>query len=67
MEEKNTKPKKGDEIVITPNKAAFEGSCVGRTEDGFTIFISGCVPGDTVKAVLKKVKKVMQKQKLLKL
>ena len=57
MEEKNTKPKKGDEIVITPNKAAFEGSCVGRTEDGFTIFISGCVPGDTVKAVLKKVKK----------
>ena len=45
MEEKNTKPKKGDEIVITPNKAAFEGSCVGRTEDGFTIFISGCVPG----------------------
>lgn len=53
MEEK-IQNQKGDEIVITPNKAAFEGSCVGRTEDGFTIFISGCVPGDTVKAVLKK-------------
>lgn len=65
MEGINTKPKKGEIITITPDKAAFEGACVGRTESGFAMFISGCVPGDTVKARVGKVRKSYAEAKTL--
>ena len=41
--------KKGEELLLTPDRAAFNGSCVARV-DGMAVFVSGCVPGDRVRA-----------------
>ncbi len=41
--------KKGEELILTPDRAAFNGSCVARV-DGMAVFVTGCVPGDTVRA-----------------
>src|SRR4051812_18726962 len=43
--------KKGEEITLLAESAAFEGGCVGR-HNGMAVFVSGCVPGDTVRAVV---------------
>ncbi|MFH0989585.1 MAG: 23S rRNA (uracil(1939)-C(5))-methyltransferase RlmD [bacterium] len=48
--------RRGDEIDLVLDQAAFEGKCVGRTE-GFVIFVEGAVPGDVVRVKLLKVKK----------
>ncbi len=48
--------KKGQEVVLTADAAAFEGGCVARHE-GMVVFVSGCVPGDTVRARVFKKKK----------
>ena len=48
--------RKGDEIVITADAAAFKNGCVGRHE-GMAVFLSGCVPGDQVRAVVSKKRK----------
>lgn len=48
--------RKGDEIVLTADTAAFNGVCVGRHE-GMAIFLSGCIPGDNVRATVRKKKK----------
>lgn len=39
--------RKGDEIELRAESAAFEGGCVARYE-GMAVFIEGCVPGDRV-------------------
>lgn len=48
--------RKGEQIVIAAESAAFNGVCVGRHE-GMAIFLSGCVPGDEVRAMITKKKK----------
>ncbi len=49
--------KKGQEYLLHAESAAFNGSCVARY-NGMAVFITGCVPGDTVRAlVIKKRKK----------
>jgi 23S rRNA (uracil1939-C5)-methyltransferase len=48
--------KRGDEIVVKVEDAAFEGKTIARRE-GFVIFVDGAVPGDTVRARCLKVKK----------
>jgi 23S rRNA (uracil1939-C5)-methyltransferase len=48
--------KKGKEYTLTAEAAAFEGGCVARYE-GMAVFVSGCVPGDTVRALVTKTKK----------
>jgi 23S rRNA (uracil1939-C5)-methyltransferase len=48
--------KRGDEIILTVDDAAFEGRTIGRHE-GFVVFVDGAVPGDSVKVRLLKVKK----------
>jgi 23S rRNA (uracil1939-C5)-methyltransferase len=48
--------KRGDEIVLKVDDAAFEGRTIGRHE-GFVVFVDGAVPGDSVKVRLLKVKK----------
>ena len=48
--------RKGEQIVIAAESAAFNGVCVGRHE-GMAIFLSGCVPGDQVRAMITKKKK----------
>jgi 23S rRNA (uracil1939-C5)-methyltransferase len=48
--------KKGEEVVLHAESAAFEGGCVARHE-GMAVFVSGCVPGDTVRARIHKKRK----------
>ncbi|MEX0736231.1 MAG: TRAM domain-containing protein, partial [Bacteroidota bacterium] len=48
--------KRGDEIQLTIDDAAYEGKTVGR-KGGFVVFVEGAVPGDVVRARLFKVKK----------
>ena len=51
--------KRGDEIELTIDDAAFEGKSVGRIE-GFVVFVDGAVPGDVVRApVLKRRVKIV--------
>ena len=48
--------KRGDELQLIIEDAAYEGKTVGRVE-GFVVFVEGAVPGDVIKARLFKVKK----------
>lgn len=48
--------RKGDELVVTPDRAAFNGRAVARIE-GMVLFIAGCVPGDTVRVRVTKKRK----------
>jgi len=48
--------KKGAEVVLHAESAAFEGGCVAR-HDGMAVFVTGCVPGDTVLARINKKRK----------
>lgn len=41
--------RRGDEIEIRAESAAFEGGCIGR-HDGMAVFLEACVPGDLVRA-----------------
>jgi 23S rRNA (uracil1939-C5)-methyltransferase len=50
------RPKKGQELILTADAAAFEGGCVAR-HNGMAVFVSGCVPGDEVRAQVTKTRK----------
>ena len=50
------RPRRGDELTLTVDSLAFGGAGVARL-DGFVVFVSGAVPGDTVKAVVGKSKR----------
>jgi 23S rRNA (uracil1939-C5)-methyltransferase len=50
------RPKKGQELTLTADAAAFEGGCVAR-HNGMAVFVSGCVPGDEVRAMVTKTRK----------
>ena len=65
MEQKEQQtPKRGDEVVLTVEDAAFEGRTVGRSE-GYVIFVDGAVPGDTVKVRILKAKKNFAEAKVV--
>jgi 23S rRNA (uracil1939-C5)-methyltransferase len=51
-----SKIKRGDELVVLVEDAAFEGKTIARL-DGFVIFVDGAVPGDTVKIRILRTKK----------
>jgi len=48
--------KRGDEVVLQVDDAAFEGMTIARHE-GFVVFVDGAVPGDTVRVRILKSKK----------
>jgi 23S rRNA (uracil1939-C5)-methyltransferase len=48
--------KRGEELVLTLDGFAFEGKSVARLE-GLVVFVTGAVPGDTVRVRLTKIKK----------
>jgi 23S rRNA (uracil1939-C5)-methyltransferase len=48
--------KRGDEVVLRVDDAAFEGRTIARYE-GFVVFVEGAVPGDTVRVRILKSKK----------
>src|SRR3972149_2695601 len=56
--------KRGDEIQLTIDAAAYEGKTVGR-KGGFVVFVEGAVPGDVVRARLFKVKKNFAEAKVV--
>jgi 23S rRNA (uracil1939-C5)-methyltransferase len=47
---------KGNEYILHADAAAFEGGCVARY-NGMAVFLSGCVPGDEVRALVTKTRK----------
>jgi 23S rRNA (uracil1939-C5)-methyltransferase len=48
--------KPGEELELTVENFASEGKCIAR-HDGFVIFLSDAVPGDTVRVRIDKVKR----------
>jgi 23S rRNA (uracil1939-C5)-methyltransferase len=53
---KQNQLKRGDEVVLQVDAAAFEGKTIARHE-GFVVFVDGAVPGDTVRVRILKSKK----------
>ncbi len=58
--------KRGDELVVLVEDAAFEGKTVARSE-GFVIFVDGAVPGDKVRVRILKAKKNYAEAKVVSL
>ena len=56
--------KRGDEIELAMDDAAFEGKSVGRL-DGFVVFVDGAVPGDVVRAQILQKKKSFAEAKIV--
>ncbi len=48
--------KRGSMLELVAESAAFEGGCVARY-GGMAVFVSGCVPGDTVMAQVMRTKR----------
>ena len=48
--------KRGDELTVTLEGFAVEGKSIARVE-GLVVFVTGAVPGDTLRVRLTKVKK----------
>ncbi len=48
--------RRGNQYIVRAEAAAFEGGCVARY-NGMAVFVSGCVPGDTVRALVTKTRK----------
>jgi 23S rRNA (uracil1939-C5)-methyltransferase len=51
------RPQRGDELKLTIDSLAYGGAGVARTESGYVVFVSGGLPGDTVRAVIGKRKR----------
>src|SRR5207302_5079380 len=51
-----TRPHAGDELELTIESLAFGGAGVARV-NGYVVFVRGGVPGDRLKAIVRKSKK----------
>lgn len=49
------KPKKGAEVILKIDSLVYGGNGIGQV-DGFKVFVEGVVPGDTVRARMKKAR-----------
>jgi 23S rRNA (uracil1939-C5)-methyltransferase len=53
-----SRPERGDELELTIDRLANGGEGVARLGDGgYVVFVSGAIPGDTVRAVVSKRKR----------
>jgi 23S rRNA (uracil1939-C5)-methyltransferase len=53
-----TRPERGDELELTVDRLAHGGEGVARFgDDGYVVFVSGAIPGDTVRAIVSKRKR----------
>ncbi len=59
-----TRPRRGDELELSVDSLAFGGAGVAR-HAGFVVFVSGAVPGDTVRAVVGKSKRAYAEARAL--
>src|SRR5579859_7328636 len=50
------RPARGDELELTVDSLAFGGAGVARL-DGYVVFVAGAMPGDRVRAVVRKSKR----------
>lgn len=57
-------PRRGEELTVSIEKAAFEGKSVARV-DGFVLFVDGAVPGDVVRVRVVKSKKQYAEARVL--
>ncbi|MGH2908157.1 MAG: 23S rRNA (uracil(1939)-C(5))-methyltransferase RlmD [Solirubrobacteraceae bacterium] len=51
------RPQRGDELTLTIDSLAHGGAGVARTGSGYVVFVSGGMPGDTVRAMVGKRKR----------
>src|SRR5438270_5292431 len=51
-----TRPKRGEELDLRVDSLAHGGAGVARI-DGYVVFVQGAVPGDRVRAVVRKSKR----------
>ena len=51
------KPAKNDILELEIQDLGFEGKGIARTSGDFVVFVNNAIPGDTVKAKIKKVRK----------
>lgn len=56
--------KKGTEIMLRIESAAYEGKCVGKL-DGLTVFVGGAAPGDLVRAQITRKKSSFAEARLI--
>jgi 23S rRNA (uracil1939-C5)-methyltransferase len=50
------KPRPGDELTVTVDRLAYGGEAVGR-HDGLVVFVTGAVPGETVRVRVRGVQR----------
>jgi len=58
------RPRSGDELTVTVDALAFGGAGVARL-DGYVVFVQGAIPGDTVRAVVRKSKRAYAEAQVL--
>ena len=59
------KPSKDEILELNIKDIGFEGKGIARTGDDFVVFVNNTVPGDIVKARIKKVKKNLAEASLI--
>ena len=58
------RPRNGQELTLTVDTLAFGGAGVARL-DGYVVFVQGAIPGDTVRAVVRKSKRAYAEARVL--
>jgi 23S rRNA (uracil1939-C5)-methyltransferase len=58
------RPRNGEELTLTVETLAFGGAGVARL-DGYVLFVQGAIPGDTVRAVVRKSKRAYAEARVL--
>lgn len=59
------RPNRGDIVEVTVDRLAHGGNGVARTSDGYVVFVGGAIPGDVVKARIRKRKRHYAEAKLV--
>lgn len=59
------KPEKDEILELDITGIGFEGKGISRTNNDFVVFVNNSVPGDTVRAKIKKIKKNYAEAKLI--
>jgi 23S rRNA (uracil1939-C5)-methyltransferase len=60
----NDKPQRDDIVDVSISDIGFEGSGIGRINGDFVVFVPKTVPGDVIKARIRKVKKKFAEARL---
>jgi len=61
----SSRPRRDQELELSVDALAHGGSGVGRADEGFVVFVRGAVPGDRVRARVRKAKRSFAEADLL--